>query len=78
MTEPEQDQYASWRLAIACLRAQFEAGRKLTPAEMVERSDEKAAALLKDSIMRLRAPDVGAISDAEAERMIAEMGLKHA
>lgn len=41
MTEPEQDHYASWRLAIACLRAQFEAGRKLTPAEMVERVERE-------------------------------------
>ena len=34
--------------------------------------------VLKRIIMRLRCPDIGAISDATAERLIAELGLKHA
>jgi len=83
--DSERDQFLSWELAISCLRVEFEAGRKLTPREMIERSDalrraqgEDTAALLKATIMRLRAPDIAAISDEEAERLISDLGLKHA
>jgi len=37
------DSYNSWRLAIACLRAQLEAGRPLTPKEMLEAVDREQA-----------------------------------
>jgi len=43
---PEQrqsDSYECWRLAIACLRVQHEAGRKLTPKEMLEAVDREQA-----------------------------------
>lgn len=35
MTESERDHYESWRFALACLRAEHRAGRKLTPQEMI-------------------------------------------
>lgn len=35
----QSDSYDSWLFAIACLRAELEAGRKLTPKEMLEAVD---------------------------------------
>ena len=35
MTVGHADSLSSWELAIACLRAEVEAGRKLTPDEML-------------------------------------------
>ena len=40
MTDGETDSYESWRLAIECLRVQHEAGRKLTPKEMLAMIDK--------------------------------------
>lgn len=35
---------ACWELSIACQRAELEAGRKLTPEEMIAAVDTKVAA----------------------------------
>lgn len=37
MNDAERDYLACWQFAVACLRAELVAGRKLTPGEMVER-----------------------------------------
>ena len=41
--EIARNSLASWRYAIAALRARHEAGREVTPAEMVRRADEIVA-----------------------------------
>jgi len=45
MTEGEKDHFLSWELAIACLRVEQEAGRKLSPQEMIERVDGEGLAM---------------------------------
>lgn len=45
------------------------------PVEIV---DDEHAAILKRLIMAARHPDVAIIDDETAERLIAELGLKHA
>lgn len=37
MTREQADFWASYRYAIACKRAELEAGHKMTPREMAER-----------------------------------------
>lgn len=44
MTQGERDHFLSWEFAIACLRAEKESGRKLTPAEMVELAEREVQA----------------------------------
>jgi len=39
MTPAPHDTLSEWQFAITCLRAEAEAGRKLTPTEMVEAVD---------------------------------------
>ena len=41
MIEP-RDTLSEWQLAVSCLRAEVEAGRKLTPAEMIAAIDDQA------------------------------------
>lgn len=42
MTEAEEDQYLSMQFAWACLRVEMQAGRKLSPEEMIRLVDEES------------------------------------
>lgn len=60
MTDGERDYYGSWQLAVACKRAEIEAGRKLTPKEMLKWLDaeEWNRARLKKTAAQLREMDI--------------------
>lgn len=50
----------------------------MSELRVAQLSEVTLESVLKDIIMRLRSPDVAAIDDVTAERLIRELGLAHA